>query len=242
MAEPRKRQELKVFISYSRDDLDFADQLVTVLEWQGFQVNIDRKGIHGAEDWEQRLGQMILEADVIVFVLSPDSAGSDVCGWEVDEAVRRGKQIIPVLCRPLEGQRPHERLRDLNYIYFYADKDKPGSGFGLGLTRLVQALSVDIDWLREHTRLEERAARWADKNRPADQLLRGSELAGYQAWRDRRPSDASELTDLQRNFLGPARRLKELAKVRSASSSKRWRPRRPSEPRHLPRRRAHTGG
>jgi TIR domain len=97
----------------------FADQLVAVLEWQGFTPIIDRKGIHGAEKWEERLGQLILQADVVVFILSPDSAGSDVCAWEVEEATRRGKRIIPVLCRPLEGQQPHQNLRDLNYIHFY---------------------------------------------------------------------------------------------------------------------------
>jgi hypothetical protein len=86
--------KLKVFISYSRRDLAFADQLVAVLELQGFVPTIDRKGIHGAEKWEERLGQLILEADVVVFVLSPDSAASDVCAWEVEEATRRGKRIV----------------------------------------------------------------------------------------------------------------------------------------------------
>jgi hypothetical protein len=193
--------KLKVFISYSRRDLDFADQLVAVLEWLRFQPIIDRKGIHGAEKWEERLGQLILESDSVVFVLSPDSAASDVCAWEVDEATRRGKRIIPVLCRPLDGQQPHRRLRDLNYIHFYADKNVPGSGFGTGQVRLVEALSVDVSWLREHTRLEELAARWVRDGRPPDLLVRGSELRACLVWRDRRPSNAPELTDLQRTFL-----------------------------------------
>ncbi len=106
-----------------------------------------------------------------------------------------------MLSCPLEGQQPHGRLRDLNYIYFYPEKDTPGSGFGTGLTRLVEALSVDIAWLREHTRLEELAARWDANARVADLLLRGSELAGYKAWRDRHPANAPELTALQRAFL-----------------------------------------
>ncbi len=67
--------KLKIFISYSRRDLDFADQLVAVLEWQGFLPVIDRKGIHGAERWEERLGHLILESDVVVFVLSPELGG-----------------------------------------------------------------------------------------------------------------------------------------------------------------------
>ena len=202
MTSPAAGTKPKVFISYSRQDLAFADQLVAVLEWQGFLPIIDRKGIYGAERWEERLGQLILEADIVVFVLSPDSAASEVCAWEVEKAAGRGKRIIPVLCRPLEGTQPHPRLRDLNYIYFYPEKDMPGSGFGTGQVRLIEALSVDIDWLREHTRLEELAARWDANSRPADQLLRGSELSAYKGWRDRRPANAPELTALQRAFLG----------------------------------------
>src|SRR5262249_23676082 len=110
----------KVFVSYSRRDLDFADQLVAVLEWQNFSVFIDRKGIHGAERWEERLGQLILESDVVVFLLSADSATSELCAWEVEEATRRRKRIVPALCRPLDGAQPPSRLRDLNYIYLYS--------------------------------------------------------------------------------------------------------------------------
>ena len=88
---PAGGKKLKVFISYSRRDLAFADQLVAVLEFQGFDIIIDRKGIYGAENWEKRLGQLILAADTVVFVLSPDSAVSKTCAWEVEEAARREK-------------------------------------------------------------------------------------------------------------------------------------------------------
>ena len=35
--------KLQVFISYSRDDLDFTDQLDFALRIQGFETSIDRK-------------------------------------------------------------------------------------------------------------------------------------------------------------------------------------------------------
>ena len=135
--------KLKVFVSYSRRDVDFADQLVHVLADRGFEVVIDRKDIDAAERWKERLGQLILQSDIVVFVLSPDSARSDICAWEVEEAARRAKRIIPVLCRALEGELPPARLRDLNYIYFYRQEDVPGSGFGSGLVRLTNALSLE---------------------------------------------------------------------------------------------------
>jgi hypothetical protein len=108
------RGKLRVFISYSRDDLDFADQLDAALNAYGFECVIDRHGISGGEDWKLRLGNLISEADTVVFVLSPTSARSEICGWEVEEAARLGKRILPVNCRPLEGMSPPPRLRDLN--------------------------------------------------------------------------------------------------------------------------------
>ena len=101
---PAKAERLKVFVSYSRDDLDFADQLVAALQICGFEAAIDRHDISGGEKWEQRLGALILGADTVVFVLSPASARSSICGWEVEEASRRGKRILPVLARRARGR------------------------------------------------------------------------------------------------------------------------------------------
>src|SRR5215813_14606666 len=86
--------KLRVFISYSRDDLDFADQLAAALDSSGFECFIDREGISGGEDWKRRLGNLISEADTVVFVLSPDSARSETCNWEVEEAARLNKRIF----------------------------------------------------------------------------------------------------------------------------------------------------
>jgi hypothetical protein len=74
--------KLNVFISYSRDDLAFADQLDEALTPCGFAATLDRQGIEGGEDWRRRLGNLIREADTVVFVLSPSSAGSAICQGE----------------------------------------------------------------------------------------------------------------------------------------------------------------
>jgi len=42
------RGKLRVFISYSCDDLEFADQLDAALNAYGFECIIDRHGISGA--------------------------------------------------------------------------------------------------------------------------------------------------------------------------------------------------
>jgi len=193
--------KLRVFISYSREDLDFADQLNLALDAYGFECFIDRQGISGGEDWKRRLGNLISEADTVVFVLSPTSARSEICAWEVEEATRLNKRILPVNCQPLKGASPPVRLRDLNYIFFHADPKAPGSGFGSGLAKLIAALNTDFDWLREHTRYLQRAIEWDMGGRPANRLLSGDDIAEAKAWVTRRPKNAPEPTALHRDFI-----------------------------------------
>ena len=111
---------LNVFISYSRRDaIDFAPQLVASLKVYGYEPSIDLHGIAGAERWQQRLGTLILEADTVVFVLTPSSCNSEVCAWEIAEAERLSKRLIPVIPQPLGEARVPDKLTGLNYIYFF---------------------------------------------------------------------------------------------------------------------------
>src|SRR6516165_5155750 len=193
--------KLRVFISYSRDDLDFADQLDAALNACGFECLIDRHGISGGEDWKRRLGNLISEADTVVFVLSPSSAGSPICVWEVEEAKRLNKRILPIVWRPLGGVSPPQPLQDRNYIFFYNEPKVPGSGFGTGLAGLVAALNTDFDWLREHTRYLQRAMEWDAAGRQTDRLLSGDDIAEARTWVARRPKGAPEPTALHLDFI-----------------------------------------
>ena len=129
------------------------------------------------------------------------SAASDLCKWEVEEASRLGKRIIPVPCRPLADAAVPSQLSALNYIFFYTEPRLPGSGFGTGLARLVSALDTDLDWLREHTRLLQRASEWNSTGRTESRLLFGDSIAEAKAWAARRPKDAPELTALHYEFV-----------------------------------------
>jgi hypothetical protein len=203
-AEPPARGEdgkLRVFISYSRDDLDFADQLDIALRLLGFETSLDRHAISGGEQWRERLRNLIREADTVVFVLSPSSTASDICGWEVEEAVRLQKRVIPVVCRALDNARPPPQLQSLNYIFFYQEPKSPGSGFGSGAARLVEALRTDLEWLREHTRLLLRAGEWANGGKAESRLLSGSDIVAAKVWAARQPKDAPAPTELHLEFI-----------------------------------------
>jgi TIR domain len=197
----RDAAKLRVFISYSRADLAFADQLDATLKIGGFDTTLDRHGIHGGEAWQAQLEKLIRDADTVVFVLTPTSAVSQMCHWEVAKAGELAKRIVPVLPGPLGNQPAPAELAALNYIHFYPEPKKPGSGFGPGLEDLVGALKTDLDWLREHTRLLQRASEWDSGGRPENRLLMGASITETKAWAARRPKDAPQVTALHLDFL-----------------------------------------
>ena len=145
-----------VFISYARSDgAELAEELVSGLELASFRPFLDRHDIAAAEDWEARLGALILSADTIVFILSPAAVRSERCAWEVERAAQLGKRLIPVQGIPVPESEVPEQLRRLNYIFF-----RQGQSFARPLRELVTALRQDVEWIRDHTRLTEAAARW----------------------------------------------------------------------------------
>jgi TPR repeat protein len=203
-------EKLNVFISYSRSDLTFADELASGLEVMGFATSIDRHMIREGEDWQQRLSNLIADAGTVVFILSPDSAQSPICAWEVEEAAHLAKRILPVLWRPLQDMPPPQKLAALNYVRF-----DEGRSFMAGLKALAKALTTDLDWLNEHARLFSRATEW---ERGENRLLSGSDIAEARAWAFRRPRNAPELTNLHIDYI----RTSEAAEhLRSNSEARR---------------------
>src|SRR6266850_2018282 len=91
-AEPKAR----VFISYSRKDIAFADRLEAALKVRGFEPLIDRAEIYAFEDWWKRIEALIARADTVVFVLSPDAVASEVCSREVAFAASLNKRLAPI--------------------------------------------------------------------------------------------------------------------------------------------------
>jgi hypothetical protein len=97
-AEPKAR----VFISYSRKDMAFADRLDAALKARGFEPLIDREEIYAFEDWWKRLQALIIRADTVVFVISPDAVASREALKEVEYAASLNKRFAPIVCRRAE--------------------------------------------------------------------------------------------------------------------------------------------
>src|SRR2546430_9458162 len=102
-----RQPKAKVFISYSRKDMAFADQLEAALRARGIEPLIDRSEIYAFEDWWKRIEDLIARADTVVFVLSPDAVASEVALKELAYAASLNKRFAPIVCRRVDRSEEH---------------------------------------------------------------------------------------------------------------------------------------
>jgi tetratricopeptide (TPR) repeat protein len=190
----------RVFISYSRKDLAFADRLEAALEARGFEPLIDRAEIYAFEEWWTRIEKLIASADTVVFVLSPDAIASQVALKEVDFAASLNKRLAPIVCRPVNDKAVPEALAKLNFIVF----DDPAR-FDESADRLAEALATDIGWIRQHTEFGEQARRWTAAKTPNGLLLRSPVLEYAERWIAARPPGAPAPTAETQLFITRSR-------------------------------------
>jgi len=103
-----------LFISYSRKDIDFARKLTEAFKGQDLDFWIDWEGIPPTVDWWKEIQKGIEEADIFLFLISPDSVKSKVCNQEIDHAVINGKRLIPLVVRDIQAEEAPAKLASLN--------------------------------------------------------------------------------------------------------------------------------
>ncbi len=191
----------KVFLSYSRKNMAFADRLEAALNERAFEPLIDRTEIYAFEDWWKRIQALIAQADTVIFVLSPDAVASEVCAKEVAFAASLNKRFAPVVFRRVDDKLVPDALARLNFIFFDDEAQ-----FADSLKRLCDALATDIDWIRKHTEYGEAARHWSAAGRPGGLLLRSPVLEQAERWIASRPRNAPAPTEETQTFVTESRR------------------------------------
>ena len=160
-----------------------------------------RTSASGASDWRANVWAGIEAARVVVFVLTPDSLASTVCGEELQRAVELNKRILPVLRRPVEGLAIPPALERPNWISARREDD-----FEASLAALVAALELDEAWIDQHARFTQRTIEWLRHERDGSYLLRGSDLRAAERWLDEQGEHREKPTPDQVAYITAGRR------------------------------------
>jgi WD40 repeat protein len=197
-----KLPKRSVFISYSRKDTEFVRKLNDSLDSSEIEAWVDWEGIPPSSDWMDEISRAIEGADAFLFVISPDSLASKVCGDELELGVKYNKKLIPILHRdPESGTVMHEKLSSHNWVYLRDQDD-----YNAGIAKVFESINVDLDWVRQHTRLLQRAREWENKNRNNSFLLQGADLEEAERWMTEASSQEDrEVVPLQAEYIAESR-------------------------------------
>src|SRR5947208_4632570 len=192
----------EVFISHSRKDKDFVRRLDETLKSRGREAWVDWEDIRPTEDFMQAIYGAIEGVDTFVFVLTPDSVASVVCGREIAHAVAHNKRMVPIVAREVDAKAVPEPLAKLNWIFF-----PEGDDFQKATDTLISAFDPDLDWVHAHTRLLTRAIEWENKGKNNSFVLRGDDLKEAEQWlAQAAPDKKRQPTALQTEYIIASRK------------------------------------
>src|SRR5881227_169615 len=113
----------EVFISYSRKDKEFVRRLDEELKCRNREAWVDWEGIPPGDTWEKTIYGAIEGTHTFIFVLTPDSIASEVCGREIAHAAANNKRLVPIVHRDIAADRVPKSLGELNWIFFRDSDD-----------------------------------------------------------------------------------------------------------------------
>ena len=129
-----------VFISYKREDVDFAENVSSRLEREGFDVWADSK-IAAGEEWRNAIDVAIKNSVSLIVIVTPEAKASEYVTYEWAFAWGIGIKVIPIMLRPTTL---HPRLEALQYLDFTNIKSRPWD-------KLIEEVRADAT---RHTRGE----------------------------------------------------------------------------------------
>ena len=195
----------RIFLSYSRKNSAFVDELIISLESYGYEILLDRQDLFPGEQWEPRLRKFIADADTTVCVVSSDWVASDQCVRELRIALEHGRRVIPVVVDPVVPQQMPPEIARLQLVFFIG----PGRSYARGVADLVNALQTDIEWVREQSRLLDKAQEWGTIDRTSALLLRGAALERALRWLETEKPAHTEVLPIVAEFVAASRQSQD---------------------------------
>jgi hypothetical protein len=126
-------EEVKYFLSYTRQDSAFVLKLATELREAGVNLWLDQLDIVGGQRWDRAVEAALETCQGMIAVLSPQALASNNVLDEVSYALDEEKVVIPILWRSCAIP---VRLRRIHYIDFTVD-------YNTGFSQLLRALQSE---------------------------------------------------------------------------------------------------
>jgi hypothetical protein len=123
-----------IFMSYSRREVGFVDQLTGRLEEEGFQVWLDYRSLIPGSPWKTQIEKGLDDSEVILLVVSKESMASKYVELEWRRVIQEDKRIILVI---LEAVDLPEVLEKYEWVDFRGN-------FEAGIRELVGQLEIPV--------------------------------------------------------------------------------------------------
>lgn len=188
------------FLSYEKKDIEAKEKIRKSLNKFGISTWSDTTDIKSGTRLKKSIEKGIIEADNFIFLISPESIGSESCLFEIDIAIKHRKRIIPLLIEITDLSDLPPRLQAIRYINFTdrrervnvtveSSKDveadvnarKGKTAYEESLDELVTQIKANKEYYYTHKILLARAKLWAELNNPS-LLLRGYNLENAKTW------------------------------------------------------------
>ncbi|MEQ8675631.1 MAG: TIR domain-containing protein [Aggregatilineales bacterium] len=235
-----------VFISYSRRDGDFARQIHATLKAHSYDIWMDWEDIPLTANWWEEIKRGIEGADSFAFIVSSHSIESPICQFELDVALLYNKRIIPIIRQQVDIDASFVTLakRDLddnargilqnreilaiarnnwnalarhNWIFFDDD-----TLFDERFDKMLAAITADLEHVRQHTDILNRALKWERRGENVSYMLTGDEISEAESWLANAQDKDPLPTQLHQRFITTSRetehrRQRLLRRLRNAS-------------------------
>jgi CheY-like chemotaxis protein len=109
----------RVFISYASQDSLFAEFVKTKVELFGHEVWRDQDELKAGQEWRQEIDMAIMEANVVILIITPDFCDSAYVTYEWAFAIGKAKRLIPLVFKTANT---HPRISGYHFLDFTSRK------------------------------------------------------------------------------------------------------------------------
>jgi len=155
VSEQQPPQPIELFYSYAHSDERLRKRLEThlsALRQQGVITEWHDRKIIAGTDWKQRIDTHLMNAKIILLLISPDFLASDYCyGVEMQRALARHAKgdacVIPVILRPVDWQgTPFSHLQcvptDTKPVTMWTNRDEAFRNVAMAIRVAVEQLHI----------------------------------------------------------------------------------------------------